>query len=414
MNSSQNASSSSSDLIYLDSDDESEPIVYRTIETPDGKIEKIPEYYMAKYEAPELDEQLSPETRIIARRQQIHFPQRQIDETGHFYLCKNDDSAFYAGIISCHTCLLDGYRYYLVFFDDGHVQYVSNPHIRLVLGKFGSKYVHENAKKFYDYYFKGVQTSRLIELVLTVNTTTRAFLNEKVEDAEICAYDPQIPGWALLHFQGSNQIEWLYTGSPRFELIHKSIVKDNRLKRYHEANMTLIEVSSDSESEEEDYTSPQKKPLPADARDPLQKTIMLRPSLMIDNYKPTKKLDRQHTCAHECVREFEENEQIFDFDPLKRPLLAGWTRRITGICFYVAPCGRSVNNIEAAYRYLITTKSKLSIDCFTFSTNIECLTEVVSYNNSGQKFFLNDVSRKNRSNDCLILNSISIRFIAAH
>lgn len=135
-----------------------------------------------------------------------------------------------------------------------------------------------------------------------------------------------------------------------------------------------------------------KLPLPSNAKDPSQKTIMLQPNLLIDNYKPTKKLDRQHICGRKCVREFEQNRQIFDFDPLKRPLLAGWTRKITGICYYIAPCGRSFNTIEAVYKYLLTTGSRLSIDCFTFSSNIECMIEVASYSDSNQKYFLNDVS----------------------
>lgn len=368
--------------------------MYHTLETPDGKTKKIPEYYMANCYVSDSDEKLPPKTRVIAQRQQEFFPQRQVDETGPCFLYKNDDSAFYAGIISARNTFLNGRWWYLVFFDDGHVQYVSCRNIRLVLGNHGSKYVHENAQKFFDYYFKGVQTSKLIELELRVNTEIRAFVDGKAGWATVAEYNSKLPGIAQLHFWDPNQAEWLYTGSPRFELIHKSIVKDDRLKRYQEANMTLIEVSSDSEMEEDEYASPQKQPLPKDAKDPLQKRVMKRPDLMIDNFRPTKKLDRHHICAHECVREFEKNGQIFGYDPLKRPLLAGWTRRITGICFYVAPCGRSINNIESAYRYLNQTKSKLSIDCFTFSTNVECLTEVISYTNASKEYYLNDVSRK--------------------
>lgn len=147
-----------------------------------------------------------------------------------------------------------------------------------------------------------------------------------------------------------------------------------------------IEISLDSEEKDEcDLES-------IDVKNPMQKTVMLKPENLIDDYKPTHKLDRQHICGERCVCEFEKNPQIFEHDPLKRPLLAGWARKLTGICFYIAPCGRSFNTLEATYKYLYTTKSKLTIDCFSFSSKIECMKEVIGYNDTNNKYLLNDVS----------------------
>lgn len=386
-----NSSVSASEVINLDSsDDETEHIKYHIVETPDGTTRKIPDYYMANAFQPDPNAQLRPKTRVVARRKGEHLPTSYVRGGGISVLYHNDDSAFYAGIISSKSYQEDGCWHYLIFFDDGHVQYVPSDKIRVVFGNYGTRYVHENAQRFFDYYFNGVKRSKLFELEFLVDQKARVYSDGRVEVAQVVSSKPAL---VLLHFLKSNHAEWLYTGSPRFELIWKSIIKEDRLRRYHQVNVTLIEVSSDSEDEEDDYKSPQKQPLPKDAKDPCQKTIMLRPSSLIDNYKPTvNKLVRQHICGRECVREFEENRQIFGFDPLKRPLLAGWQRQITGTCFYTAPCGRSFRTIEAVYKHLLTTKSKLSIDCFTFSTNVECMTEKISYSQSNKEYFLNDVS----------------------
>lgn len=178
-------------------------------------------------------------------------------------------------------------------------------------------------------------------------------------------------------------------------MIWKMIHKDKQMQQYHQANETLVEVSSDSEDEEDESSelqSPPKKPLPIGAKDPKQRTIVLSPNKLIKDYKESQKLDRQHICGWRCVHKFEQNPKIFKYDPLKRPILAGWTRKITGFCKYTAPCGRPFHTLEATYKYLRSTQSKLTIDCFSFSSNIECMKEVRSYNNTDTKYYLNDVS----------------------
>lgn len=378
----------------MDSDEETEDIVpYHTVEDQFGEIRKIPDYYMAYGYPPNPKQRLPNGLRIIARRLQKHFPMTYTAQ-GPVTLYHNDDTAFYAGILSCEYSENNGQYHYMVFFDDGHVQYVANENIRVVFGNYGKRYVHENARKFYDYYFYRVKIKRMMEITCVYEKEIMVFLNSRPEMAKMIDFDTETRrGLVLLHFWKSNQIEWLYTGSPRIERIWKLIHKDKQMQQYHQANETLIEVSSDSEDDDEcELQSPQKKPLPIGAKDPKQKTIKLNPKDLIDDYKETGKLDRKHICGRLCVREFERNPKIFDFDPLKRPILAGWTRKITGICYYIAPCGRSFNTLEATYKYLRTTRSRLTIDCFSFSSNIECMREVISYNGAGNQYFLNDVS----------------------
>lgn len=390
-----NSSSSSSDIIIVESSDEETEtnVKHHIVEYPDGKTRKIPDYYMAYGYPPNPLERLPNGLRIVARRKQEYFP-IGYSEHGPKYLYHNDDSAFYAGILSSECMEREGRFYYLVFFDDGMVQYVSNENIRVVFGNYGKRYVHKNAQKFYDYYFYRVKTRRMMEIACVVEDSFMVFLNNRLELAKVLEYNKdERRGLMLLHFLKSNQAEWLYIGSPRIEKIWKYIHKDKQMQQYHQTNETLIEVSSDSEDEQCDsQQSPEKKPLPIDAKDPKQKTIILSPHQLIDGYKETRKLDRKHICGKSCVRDFEKNRQIYDYDPLKRPILAGWTRKITGICFYIAPCGRSFNTLEAIHKYLHTTRSKLTIDCFSFSSNIECMKEVMTYNGTDGKHFLNDVS----------------------
>lgn len=400
MNSSASSSSSQpSNIIVLDSDEENdgdagETVPYHTVEDPHGETRQIPDYFMAYGYPPDPQQQLPNEQRVIARRKQKHMPVVYSGQ-GSEYLYNNDDSAFYAGILSCECLQHNGKYHYLVFFDDGHVQYVASHNIRVVLGNYGKRYVHENAQKFYDYYFYRVKTKQLMEIgANTLDKNILVFLNGHPEWAKVMEYNPEMRrGLMLLLFLKSHKAEWMYIGSPRIERVWKLIHKDKQMQQYHQANETLIEVSSDSEVDDEcELQSPEKKPLPIGAKDPKQKTIMLKPMDLIDDYKATGKLDRKHICGRQCVREFERNPKIFDFDPLKRPLLAGWTRKITGFCFYTAPCGRSFNTVEATYKFLRTTRSKLTIDCFSFSSSIECMKEVISYNATNSQYYLNDVS----------------------
>lgn len=311
-----NSSSSFSDIINVDSssDEESEPAVkYHTVTGPDGKIRKIPDYYMAYGHPPDPQVRLPMSTRIIARRKQQHFPMGYHEGKLKF-LHHNDDSAFYAGILSCECMLRNGNFNYLVFFDDGHVQYVPSHNIRVVFGNYGKKYVHENAQKFYDYYFCRVKQKQMMEISCKVDNTLCVFLDNRFEPAKVVEYDKEKRrGLVLVHFLKSQHAEWLYIGSPRIEKLWKSIQKDKEMLQYHQTNETLIEVSSDSEDDETDIQSPQKKPLPADAKDPKQKTMMLKPQHLIDGYKSTQKLDRTHECNEDCVREFEKNPQVSCF-----------------------------------------------------------------------------------------------------
>ncbi|XP_031640859.1 histone-lysine N-methyltransferase eggless-like [Contarinia nasturtii] len=353
-----------------DDDENSEPMEYYVVKCLDGTIKTIPHQYIANATEPAPTHKLQMKTRVIARRQQGMLPCARIgDEYCQLYKC--DERDFYAGIISNYSYFENDTWHHLVFFDDGHVQYIPVPKIRPVFAKYSHKHVHKNGREFYEYYFK----SRLAEIVGQEGGYIRCFLNGEFELANIVESCQEKPGVFLLHFEKSSYGEWLYVGSPRLEPVWNAIIRNDKLKRFYHANTTMIEVSSDSE-EDEEFLSPKKYKMPIEATDLSQEIVVCSPKDLIKNYKPGIKLDRRHICNRKCVEEYEEDAKIFEFDPLKRPLLAGWKRPTTGLCHYVTPCGRPFNSIDALHKYLLTTKSKLTIDCFTYSPYIDVLTEV--------------------------------------
>lgn len=218
MNSTMSSSLCESDVINLDSDEEIDPIKYYIVETFDGKSHRVPDYCIANGSQPDPDIKLRPQTRIVARRKPELLPSIRAKEGDLLSMYSNDDSAFYPGIISYERLQKDGCWHYLIFFDDGHAQYVPIDRIRVVFGNYESKYVHKNARRFYDYYFNGVKQSRLAEILFQNEQRTFVFFNGQVHQAKMISSNSRL---IQLHFPKSDHYEWLYAGSPRFQPIWK-------------------------------------------------------------------------------------------------------------------------------------------------------------------------------------------------
>lgn len=165
---------------------------------------------------------LEPKTRVIARRQHKFFPCfRDID--GPAFIYKNyDESEFLVGVISDEWCKHgdDGGLEYLVFFDDGHTQYVAEKDIRVVNGDPGIEHVTANIRNFYEYYFGADRTERR-KADCKINEVLRVYLNGEFRDATVCKFY----GISLImvQFLMENTIEWIYEGSDRIEKVHKSV-----------------------------------------------------------------------------------------------------------------------------------------------------------------------------------------------
>ncbi|XP_013774016.2 histone-lysine N-methyltransferase SETDB1-like isoform X1 [Limulus polyphemus] len=89
-----------------------------------------------------------------------------------------------------------------------------------------------------------------------------------------------------------------------------------------------------------------------------------------------------HTCCQRCIRNKPDDPaSVKGKSPLRIPMLLGWERQIakhrtTGkrVVFYRAPCGRRLRSIEDVNRYLIETKSKLTVDLFCFDSYVHTFT----------------------------------------
>lgn len=391
------------DIVNLDSDEEEDVIEYHIVESKDSSIgvRKVPAYSLALHDPPREDAELPERMRIIARRNADLMPYTKSQASDErYYLYSSDRNAFYAGIVGQSRYQIKEKWHYLVFFDDGHAQYVAQDDIRTVYGLPEFKYVHPNAKKFFEYYFNGPEKEKVPELMAHPGETVSVHVNGSFEPAIILnTFIPlgcEKPQLFHVCCQKWNRYEWIYTGSPRLKKIWKYMTKAKGLWIYNpEADTSLTELSSGSEDDEE-YPMPAIPLCPDNAIvDAIQKTIHLNPSNIVPTYRAPPKHPRRHTCNSECVQAGENHPAILEYAPLDRPLLSGWRRKqLSGKIEYTTPCGRLYKRINAILGYLMKTNSRLTIDCFSLEEDLRCLYERVTMAPDGRGGIrdLNDVS----------------------
>lgn len=342
-------------------------VEWMTVEIENKEL-KLPEYAVADYNQPRSI--LKPGTRIIARFQTETLPYLKL--SGKIKLLVNDINGFYSGIISYtkHDSS------YMVFFDNGLTQYIPVTDIRRVFGGHGHKKgVHSNAQEFYNYYFNNWKLQFLPEITPTEGLSLWAYLAAKEcwRMAKVVEIDEKKPQMVKLHFPIEDFFEWLYVGSPRIKAIGKIINTSKPLEKYN-PNVSRVELSSDSE-DEGDVWHPREQQTLTTHRSTIQtKTIRVKTSISSIR-------TQRHSCSSECVGD-EINSEIVNLlsrtEPLYRPLMCGWLRdtkktiNSSSNIVYIAPCGRKLTRIKTVYEHLKKTKSKLSIDCFTFEKNVDC------------------------------------------
>lgn len=107
--------------------DNDKPYIVQFIHT--AAIKQVAEYELAALGIPTYDDLKELGTRVIARRRTEDMPYRLDESNRKIQLFDSNDQDFYPGIISC----LSESRY-LIFFDDGIVQFIKPKYIRRVLG----------------------------------------------------------------------------------------------------------------------------------------------------------------------------------------------------------------------------------------------------------------------------------------
>lgn len=402
LNASISANCTIKDFGVPDDTSDEEHTTYHIVESRDSTIgvKKIPDYYMAKYDELRPDVELPSRMRVIARRKSRKLPYTTSQSSGErHFIYVNDQYAFYAGIVGCNRFQRRGQWVYLVFFDDGHVQYVSQRNIRTVYSLPQFKHVHPNAKKFCEYYFNGPQMEQVVEIKAKPGQAVIVHVNGQFERASVLEIRPKNsdkPQLFHLYFEKWNRYEWIYTGSPRLEKIWKFMTLKKGLWQFNpEADTSTYELSSDSEDELELPTFSASKAVDSN-KTTLQIVYKLDAETIVHDYQaPPKRCQRHKSCTNGCVVNRERDPIIFQYAPLDRPILCGWKRqKLNDKIEYTAPCGRRFKGIQMISKFLINVNSTLTIDCFSFDKHVRCLhekrTEV--HGESNGICMLNDVS----------------------
>lgn len=323
------------------------------------EIHEYPQYQIAPNVSP--TRQLMNGTRVIAAQES------PVNSKGYF-----------AGVVGETVNRSNDYKY-LIFFDNGHVRYVSASVVRVVEGNDRWLHAHENAVKFMRYYFEEGEPPMISDSIgATVN----------VEHAgKWCrARIDSIQGDLLIHlvYDGIERNEWMYRGSPRLERIHP-----NYQNRSHFGRINRAETNENVNCNE---NSSNTVPLPATTNAPVPpKTALavrgmrsvircrrVRPDMQ-QGYLPPKRV-KKHTCGPCCCSwddiSKKNEKSLSKFGPLTKPMIMGWTRLSKSSVSYVAPCGKSIPNHEELRTYLNVIGCRtFDVDNFCFDSQVDCLRE---------------------------------------
>lgn len=172
---------------------------------------------------------------------------------------------------------------------------------------------------------------------------------------------------AQIHFENVNRYEWIYLGSPRIISIYRELIKHKRLDNMIEYKTYKTRLSANDDVVMFDFV----ETLDKSAKDPNRNENTPLSKLKMDIVMPPK-----HDCSHLCVK-LEDGPEIDiklkQLSAFQKPLLTDWKvkRFENEKKYYVAPCGVSLNTLDAVDKFLFLTDSKLRIDCFDYSQKCE-------------------------------------------
>lgn len=338
---------------------------------------------------------------------------------------------FYPGVIAEPLSLYTRWRY-LVFFDDGWVQYVHHENIRVVCEATENVWelIEEpGAKTFIEGYVKELKNKRPI-VQLRSGQRIQTEYGGKWYTGIVNNVDGSL---VQIFFEDQKRYEWIYRGSTRlFPLYKKLNQQKTQTKSVNEATIEYIVIEDDKEPERSTESPIEEVPksgTPPPKVTPIQRTFasqaardtpqqkqreqkravakkstaphpkpaiqhMNNSTIYVDEDKPKGKVVYytakkhidvnkyiRHECSPSCLIQVQHN--LSTYSPLSKPLLSGFERQICKTRFnkkfvmYRAPCGRRLRDMYEMHKYLRMTNSKLNVDNFTFDPLIHCLAEYV-------------------------------------
>ncbi|RZF44065.1 hypothetical protein LSTR_LSTR011110 [Laodelphax striatellus] len=299
---------------------------------------------------------------------------------------------------------------YLVFFDDGYLQYVLHENIRLVCESSKNVWedVHPESKTFIKDYLTRYPERPMVKL--NIDEIVKTEWNGKWWVARVQDIDASL---VKMYFDADERTEWIYRGSTRLgplyiEMIaardrqtgrnhrHASILK--RQNPYVEYTQNIDESNSDDDVELVKESSEQaQQPARSVARKSTNQKQNKKPDTVYHRVGPVditvkpKQYVQQnhpgaiakvslskapkprpftaHSCNNSCVAwtdyRFEKSREI--------PLF--YTRKSKPFVVYIGPCGRRMRSHNEIVDYLFRTQSELSCDYFDFDPWVSCVNE---------------------------------------
>lgn len=288
-----------------------------------------------------------------------------------------NDEDYRAGIVGDSPHVNNNHRY-LVFFDNGRVQYVLPHEVFCVFDTETWQNCHANSKNFMKFFLEQYHEDGFPTADVRVGFRMIVELNSQWLICRVIEVDFNL---VKVQFESNNVTEWLFKGSPRIQVIWHIIVK--RMKNISGIlgdtveKVVLSDISSDSDSAspDDDDDCFRKEAVFKLRRPKIQ--AMIRPRQFI-----------QHRCSGNCLYELTTVE-LQPCSGILKPLMCGWDRVISQNkrVYYNAPCGRQFKTLQDIYSYLCETESDLSIECFTFEVTVNCRREC----QVSKKFVLREV-----------------------
>lgn len=338
---------------------------------------------------------------------------------------------FLPGVIAEPLCKYTKWRY-LIFFDDGYVQYVHHENIRVICEHADNVWelIEEpGAKAFIQDYAKDCKKKRPFVSAQRGNRI-QTELAGKWYNAIVNDVDGSV---VQMYFEDLKRYDWVYRASTRLFPLYRRLkhVKTVTAAKA-EPIIEYIEIDDDKEPERSTEPPPIEEPPQPDAQSskttPIQRTFasqaardtpqqkqreqkravakkstgnqpkptvmhMNNSTIYVDEDKPKGKVVYfavkkpivvkkyvNHECQPSCLVPV---QNLATYSPLSKALLSGFERQICKTRYYNknkyvvyrAPCGRRLRDMYEMHKYLRMTNCKLNVDNFSFDPLIHCLAE---------------------------------------
>lgn len=291
---------------------------------------------------------------------------------------KENVKYFYAGVIGEQIRRSNNYHY-MVFFDNGRVQYVHPSGVREMLENDRWLHVHENARRFMRYCFEASEMNDVPMKVPIILESLGDRVQVECDGKWQFAIIVNTRGESLLQieYEGTKRTEWLYRGSPRLSPIWRKYMKVQEVN----FDISLIETysspdddnanDSDNDGHEEPSTSAKQVQLPKNKSMNRYKRLKAEKQKA---YRAPLEYTR-HDCNANCCTFDATTSNLKKYGPLALPMIMGWTRAVNKrIVWYTTPCGKVMRNMHDLRRYLQVTKCKLlDVDNFCYEHEIDCM-----------------------------------------